>query len=214
MNFRSLIIASLLFAASGVYSQMDYHDSNKIGIFGGISSFDLNTSDFKASAETGWTVGAGIRGNFYNNFDMIYTVAFFENAYSASIGAVPGFSTQDLKYKIQGVQITLMPSYNLIYNHLSIEAGPVFQVNGKAKYAKDFENYYVHDLPFTVKDMANVNTFSFLGAVGATAGIREVRLNVKYMYSFSNFLGKTNDKLDADFTSHPNTLVGTLTVYF
>ncbi|NMH28414.1 outer membrane beta-barrel protein [Flavobacterium silvaticum] len=210
---RHLILPIVALFSFNAFSQMDYKDSNRIGIFGGITSFDLQTNDFTNKSGIGWTVGAGIRGNFYNDFDMIYTIGFFESKFSAPIAPVAGFPTQETDFKIQGVQIALMPSYNIVYNHLSIEAGPVFQANSKLGYKKDFENYYMDKLPYTLNDMEKVNSFNFLGAVGFTAGIRELRASFRYMYGFSNFLGKI-DQPGANFKSHPSTLVGTLTVFF
>lgn len=210
---RKIALAWLALLPMLSFAQMDYRDSNHITLFGGITNFDLKTDDFQNSAANGWTVGAGIRGNFYNNFDMIYSIQFFENKFEAPVGATPLLATENAVFKTQGVQISLMPSYNIVYNHLSIEAGPVFQVNGKLSYDKDKEGYFMNSTGFTLKEMEKVNTFNFLGAVGVTAGIREVRVGFKYMYGFSNFLGKMNDNLGSDFKSHPHTWNATLTVF-
>ena len=63
-------------------AQYDYRDSNRIGISFGINQFDLNTNDFQTKPGTGWNGGLSMRGNYYNNWDMVYVIQFSENNFS------------------------------------------------------------------------------------------------------------------------------------
>lgn len=187
---KKYILGAAMLASFVVSAQYNYRDSNMIGLFGGINQTDLNTSDFDTEAGTGWNVGLSVRGNFYNDFDMVYAMQFSENKFSVPTMSPTSFQAQDVDYKVQNVKIMLTPSYNIVYNHLSIEAGPVLQVNGKLKYSSEYENNVINGTTATVKDLEEVSTFNILGAVGLTAGVRHARLNVMYQYGFNNFLGQ------------------------
>lgn len=212
---KKYILGALMLASVVGFAQMNYQDSNMIGIFGGLNQTDLSTNNFETKAETGWNVGLSVRGNFYNNFDMVYAIQFSENKFSVPTGNPTTFQNEDVDYKIQGVKISLMPSYNIIYNHLSIEAGPVLQVNGKLKYDEKSENNVIMETLATVKDLEEVSTFNILGAVGITAGVRNVRLNVQYQYGFNNFLSQVEEEgFGKEVKGNLGILSGNLIIYF
>ena len=73
----------LLFTAFG-FAQYHYRNSNRIGIIAGINQFTLNTNNFDTKLETGWNAGLSLRGNFYNNWDMVYGIQFSENNFSVA----------------------------------------------------------------------------------------------------------------------------------
>ena len=45
----------------------------------GMNRFSLDTSNFDVKPGSGWNVGLYVRGNFYNDWDMVYTMQFSEN---------------------------------------------------------------------------------------------------------------------------------------
>lgn len=211
---RKTLIAAAMLVSAAVSAQRDYRDSNHIGIIGGLNQTSLNTDNFDASPEAGWNVGLSVRGNFYNNFDMVYAIQFFEGKFSVPTTNVVLPNQEDVDLKIQGVQISLMPSYKIVENHLSIEAGPVLQVNGKLKYKSEYEDNLIDDLPVSIKDIEDVSTFNILGAVGITAGVKHVRLNVQYAYGFNNFLDKVeNNTTGSKFKGNLGILSGNLILY-
>ncbi|MBD3583756.1 outer membrane beta-barrel protein [Flavobacterium selenitireducens] len=212
---KKYILGALMLASAAGSAQMNYQDSNMIGIFGGINQTDLSTNNFETKAETGWNVGLSVRGNFYNNFDMVYAIQFSENKFSVPTANPLTLQNEDVDYKIQGVKISLMPSYNIIYNHLSIEAGPVLQVNGKLKYKEESADNAIMETLATVKDLEDVSTFNILGAVGITAGVRNVRLNVQYQYGFNNFLSQVEEEgFGKKVKGNLGILSGNLIIYF
>lgn len=212
---KKYVLGAAMLASVVVSAQYNYRDSNMIGLFGGINQTELNTNNFDTKAETGWNVGLSVRGNFYNDFDMVYAIQFSENTFSVPTVNPLSFQAEDVDYKIQGVKIMLTPSYNIIYNHLSIEAGPVLQVNGKLKYTEDYENNVIDGTLATVKDLEKVSAFNILGAVGITAGVRHVRLNVQYQYGFNNFLSKVDEEpFGKKVKGNLGILTGNLIIYF
>jgi hypothetical protein len=203
-----------LFFTFTAAAQYGYRDANYIGFIGGITQTALNTNNFNAVQELGWNVGLSVRGNFYNDFDMVYAMQFSENKFSATTIS-PTLGRQDVTYKIDGVQIYLTPSYKIVEDCLSIEAGPVLQVNGKLKYDKKFADNVIEETNITVKGLENVSTFNILGAVGITAGVRNVRANVQYLFGFNNFLSGVKDDVTKEtFKGHLGILSGNLVIYF
>ncbi|RZJ71938.1 outer membrane beta-barrel protein [Flavobacterium sp.] len=212
---KKYIFGAILLASSAVSAQYGYRDSNMIGLFGGINQTSVNTDNFDTKAETGWNVGLSIRGNFYNDFDMVYAIQFSENKFSVPTVNPLSLQAEDVDYTIQGVKISLMPSYNIVYNHLSIEAGPVLGINGKLKYKEDYENNVIDGTLATVPSIEEGSTFNILGAVGITAGIRHLRLNVQYQYGFNNFFsGVDEEPFGKKVKGNLGIVTGNLIVYF
>ena len=134
---KNLLLSSLLILCSSVlFAQYGYRDSNRIGIIAGVNQFSLNTNNFDTKPELGWNAGLSIRGNFYNDLDMVYALQFSENNFSVPTVGV-GF--KDVSYKLASAQISLQLSYKIIENHLSVEFGPIVQVNGKLRATLEVE---------------------------------------------------------------------------
>jgi hypothetical protein len=195
-----------------VFAQYDYRDSNRIGISFGMNQFTLNTNNFQTKPETGWNAGLSMRGNFYNNWDMVYAMQFSENNFS--VATIDGFITEYTNYKLPSAQISLMTSFKIVENHLSIEFGPLVQINGKLNVDKDQENNIISGTTLLAKDIVAISQFNFYPTVGITAGVRHVRLNVSYQYGVNNMLDNLNNKnLGYSFKGNPGILNGNLIIY-
>lgn len=195
-----------------VFAQYDYRDSNRIGISFGMNQFTLNTNNFQTKPETGWNAGLSMRGNFYNNWDMVYAMQFSENNFS--VATIGGFITEYTNYKLPSAQISLMTSFKIVENHLSLEFGPLVQINGKLNVDKDQENNIISGTTLLAKDIVAISQFNFYPTVGITAGVRHVRLNVSYQYGVNNMLDNLNNKnLGYSFKGNPGILNGNLIIY-
>lgn len=195
-----------------VFAQYEYRDSNRIGISLGVNQFSLNTNDFQTKPGTGWNGGLSMRGNFYNNWDMVYAIQFSENNFSVTTNS--GFITEETNYELPSAQISLMWSYKIVENHLSFEFGPLVQVNGKLKLDHNNENNIITGTTLLAKDIVDISTFNFFPVVAITAGVRHVRLNISYQYGINNMLGNLNNKnLGVDFKGNPGILNGNLIIY-
>ena len=210
---KRLYFASIfMFISVAVFGQYEYRDSNRIGISFGVNQFTLNTNDFQTKPGTGWNGGLSMRGNFYNNWDMVYAIQFSENNFSVTTNS--GFITEDTNYKLPSAQISLMLSYRIVENHLSFEFGPLVQVNGKLKLDFSDENNIITGTTLLAKDIVDISTFNFFPVIGITAGVRHVRLNISYQYGINNMLGNLNNKnLGVDFKGNPGILNGNLIIY-
>lgn len=204
-------IAFVLMATT-CFAQYEYRDSNRIGIFFGVNQFTLNTNNFETKPDTGWNGGLSMRGNFYNDWDMVYAMQFSENNFSVTTNS--GFITEDTTYKLSSAQISLQLSYKIIENHLSLEFGPLVQINGKLKVDQDQENNIISGTTLLAKDIVDISKFNFYPVVGITAGVKHVRLNVSYQYGVNNMLGNLNNQnLGVSFKGNLGILNGNLIIY-
>ena len=195
-----------------VFAQYEYRDSNRIGITLGVNQFTLNTKNFQTKPGTGWNAGLSMRGNFYNQWDMIYAMQFSENNFS--VAAKSGFITEDVNYKLSSAQIALMLSYKIVENNLSFEFGSIVQVNGKLKTDFSNENNILSGTTLLAKEIVDISRFNFYPAVGITAGVRHVRASVSYQYGINNMLGNLNNKnLGVNFKGNAGVLNGNLIIY-
>lgn len=211
---KIVFIAVLALASLNSNAQMGYRDANRIGITVGVNQFDLATSNFTTNPEIGWNLGLSIRGNFYNDFDMVYAMQFSENKFSVpTLNAA--LQKEDVSFKLPSAQISLLLSYKIIENHLSIEAGPMIQLNDKFNIDEDAnKTNTIVNTSLQAQDILKISRFNFYPTVGITAGVRHVRLNVQYQYGVTNILGKLNENnLAQNFKGHAGILSGNIIFY-
>jgi hypothetical protein len=173
----------------------------------------LNTDNFQTKPELGWNAGLSMRGNFYNNWDMVYNIQFSENNFSVATNTFT-LAKEDVNYKLASAQVSLQVSYKLVENHLSIEFGPIVQVNGKLNIDNADENNVISGTTLLAKDIREISNFNFYPTVGITFGVRHFRANVSYQYGVNNMLENLNNKnLGVNFKGNPGILNGNLIIY-
>lgn len=206
--------AFLLFIHSFLtFAQYGYRDSNRIGISVGINQFTLKTNNFQTKPEISWNGGLSIRGNFYNNWDMVYAMQFSENNFSVAT-TQNSFFVEDVKYKLPSAQISLQLSYVILESHLSVEFGPLIQLNGKLKLSADQENNTINGTTLLAKDIIDVSKFNFYPTIGITGGGKHLRFNVSYQYGVTNLLNNLNSKnLGYNFKGTPSSINGNVIIY-
>ncbi|GGC81322.1 hypothetical protein GCM10011508_05820 [Flavobacterium lutivivi] len=169
------------------FAQYGYRDGNRIGISAGVSQTTLFTNNFNAKPELGFAGGLSVRGNYYNNWSMIYGMQFFSNNFS-----LESTFDQKIKYNIQGVQVRLLLSYNVVEDHVSLDFGPVLQINGKMKIASSDETKLLKGTLLRADQILDVSQLSGNFYLGCSAGTKTVRAVIFYEYGFTNFLNKLN----------------------
>ncbi|MFV8365586.1 PorT family protein [Flavobacterium sp. XS1P27] len=202
-----------IFISITAFSQYKYRDSNRIGISFGVNQFTLNTDNFQTKPDLGWNAGLSMRGNFYNNWDMVYNIQFSENNFSVATNTLT-LAQEDVNYKLASAQVSLQVSYKLVENHLSIEFGPIVQVNGKLNIDNSDENNVITGTTLLAKDIREISNFNFYPTVGITFGVRHFRANLSYQYGVNNMLENLNNKnLGVNFKGNPGILNGNLIIY-
>ncbi|WP_339919280.1 outer membrane beta-barrel protein [uncultured Flavobacterium sp.] len=203
----------LILVVCTVFAQYGYRDSNRIGVTFGVNQLTMNTDNFQTKPDLGWNAGLSVRGNFYDNWDMVYALQFSENNFSVATRKL-NVQNVDVNYKLASAQISLQLSYILVENILSVEFGPIVQVNGKFKIDYEDENNTINGTALLAKDIVDISKFNFYPTVGITAGVRHFRFNVSYQYGINNMLDNLNTKqLGVNFKGNPGILNGNIILY-
>lgn len=210
---------SLFFLFIHLYSQRNFKEFNLIGISGGLNMYNISTKNFKTKQGNSFMGGFQVRGNVYNNFDMLYGISFYNQMVSIALKENAGdFNNLFVEFNQQAVQVSILAGYKVIREHLSIEFGPVLNVNGKLKRRNSqYENYIIDGYTqLTPKDIEKVSPLNFHLAAGITAGFRNFRVFGQYQYGVTNALGALNGKSPEikDFKGNSKLLVFGVTGYF
>ena len=220
MNLKkSLFVALLILFIQSTNAQHNYDSYNRLGLMAGVSIYDLNTSDLNTSSGTGFMMGFSARGSFYNQFDLIYGIKFLSNKIKIQGHlATNTLDVQNIDYTIQTVQVNFLGSYNIVRHHLSIEAGPMLNINGKMKVDSERLEDYILDGHTTLKakEIQDISKVNFHVVTGLTAGLENFRLIAQYQFGITNTLNKLNDKnLEKNnFDGKSSTVLLAVVVYF
>ena len=90
---------------------------------------------------------------------MINAMRFSENNFSVKTNN--GLIAEDTHYKLASAQIYLMLSHKIVENHLSLEFGPLVQINGKLKVDKNQENNIISGTTLLARDIVDISKFNF-----------------------------------------------------
>lgn len=192
---KHFLVTLLVFSSFLGFSQHNRRDGNRIGIAGGITNMSVFTSNFKTSPESGWIGGFSIRGNYYNNWSMIFGMQFTESNFSVATTNLV-LQPEDVKYTLSGAQIRLLLSYNIIKDHISVDFGPVLQINGELKYNDKLKANTITGTNLLVQDIKDVTKINGNGYIGISAGSKRIRAVVFYQYGLNNILNSLNKKAD------------------
>lgn len=219
MSLRTCFLTTISFIFfQQIFAQRNYDGYNFLGIQGGITLFDIQTDDLVTKQQTGFTAGFTTRGAFRNDFDLVYGISFQSASVGVEGSSFLGTDTQNISYTIQGAQINFLGSYNIVPKHLSLEFGPVFNVNGKMKLDNDIYKDYVLSgyETITAKDIQEISQFNVHIAGGLTAGLEHFRVFGQYQYGLTNMLGKLNSKdlENNDFKGNSSTIIVGAVIYF
>ncbi len=227
MSLKSVLVVTLvLFIFQTSFSQRRTGRYNHLGALGGVTIFDISTSNFNTKKNLGAYFGLQTRGKFYAStrynleFDFIYGISFVNNKISIiarEIGT-PN-SRSEVEYSIQSAQVNFLGSLVLIPNSLSFELGPVLNINGKMKLSSNrYEDYTIEGYnELKTTDLQEISKINFLIQGGMTVGIENFRLLAQYQYGVTNMLNKLNEKElaeDINFSGTSSTLILGAVIYF
>ncbi len=187
-----------------------------MGINGGVSFFDINTDDLVTTQGTGFIGGFTTRGAFYDDFDLVYGINYFNS--KVSVEGTLLTDTRQIEYSIQGAQLSFLGSYNFVFKHFSFEFGPVLQVNSKMKLADEKYSEYILSGYNTLmaSEIQDISRINFNAAAGLSVGFEHFRAMGQYQYGINNMLNNLNDKelKNSDFKGHGSTIIVGAVVYF
>ena len=186
-NRSAVGVISFLLVNSITFAKYNSRDGNRIGISGGINQSTLLGSNFTAKPANGFAGGLSVRGNYYNNWSMIYGMQFFVNKFS-----LESTYKQDVEYSLTGAQVRLLLSYNIIQDHISVDFGPVLQVNGKMNLKSEDEAKTLLGTQLKANQIVDVSKINGNAYLGISAGSKVVRALIFYQYGFTNIFGNLN----------------------
>lgn len=191
---KKLILAlSFGLCSTLTLAQYQNKDGNRIGITAGISYSTLLNSNFNVKPGIGFNGGLSVRGNYYNNWSMIYGMQFFQNTFSLET-TTPTLQKKDTEFNLAGAQIRLLLSYNVVKNHVSFDFGPVIQINDKLKTADEDVNNIINGTLLKSSQLQEVAKVNGNVYVGFSAGTRRFRAIVNYQYGVNNLFNKLNSE--------------------
>lgn len=208
---KKIIFTIFLIGLSVVANaQYGYRDGNRIGITLGVTQMSLTTNNFKTKPEMGWVGGLAVRGNYYNNFSMLFGMQFTESNFSVETKPLSSTKIEDVKYTLAAVQVRLLMSYNIVKDHVSIDFGPILQVNGKLRADSKYENNTISGTFLKTNDILDVTKFNGNFYAGISAGNKRIRAIVCYQYGINNFLNNLNKKEELKIANNNSEFKGHL----
>lgn len=183
-TFLTIVLFAFTFIS---FAQYQNRDGNRIGISGGVNQSILFGTNFTTKPGNGFAGGLSVRGNYYDNWSMVYGMQFFVNKFS-----LESTLKQDIDYSLSGVQVRLLLSYNIIQDHLSFDFGPVLQVNGKMAIKSADETKTIGGTLLKANDILDISKINGNAYVGISGGGKVVRAVIFYEYGFTNVFNKLN----------------------
>jgi hypothetical protein len=166
---------------------------NRLGAQAGVTHGGIESDNFNTTKTTGFTGGLTTRANVWNNFLVVYGVNFYSMK-TGIMGHVVGSSEfKNIEFKTTGVQLNLFAGHKIIKENLSIEVGPILQINSKWEVDNQFKDHLIEDYAFAAKDLEKVSRVNLNMAAAISAGIADVKIWLQYQYGVTNFLEPLND---------------------
>lgn len=218
ISLQKFTIVTVVLFSTFAYGQYRDNEYSFLGISGGASLFDLNTSDLDTKQGTAFAGTLSNRGAFRNAFDLIWEIGFVQSQLDILANTADGLRQEYVGYNLQSGQVKLLGSYNIILNHLSVEFGPVLNVNGKLNLDENDQEGLIlagyNNL--TTDQIEDITKVNFRLQAGLTGGIRHFRLSAQYQYGVTNMLNNLNDQgLESDsLKGHSSTWLLMAVVYF
>lgn len=204
MNYNRLFLLvaiTLCFVTNSFAQRGSYRITNGFSVTGGVSKFKVLTDNFETRESNGFAGGVmatvDIPVRWYN---ISFGMQLSENSVEV-LGRPASESVQEafIDYKLFAVQVAMLMHVKVIPNHFTIDLGPMIQYNSKLEFNdKNQEAYFVSNYEnLTAEDITNISQFNFNGTIGASVGIKYVKLKAQYIYGFTNIMKKL-EKQDLD----------------
>lgn len=224
MDTKKLLLLSAVILISFVSNAQRIWEGsyNRLGIQAGVNYFNIMTDDLPLQAKPSWTAGFTTRASFYNDLQFIYGINFYD--FKLDIDGRTKIEADSpkraIEYNMIGVQANFFGSYKLLGHNLSVEAGPVVQVNGKLDARQDKEYFYLEGYDIQAIDIEKVSPFNVNIAAGISGGFETLKFWLQYQYGINNILNGVNDEglkeKDAsvpDFKGNLSMVAGGITIF-
>ena len=207
LRFLLVVLTCLIVTVS--YSQRRYNIQTSIGIFGGIAQTDILSDQLETSVKNGWYGGLMTAGDVPHKwYNLQYGLSLTQH--SLEVMTINS-SLQDEAVPVHfiGAQVGMWLQIKLAKRYLTLDVGPVIQVNGKLTYDDVFDgNVIPSDTRVDMKTLSEINMFNVLPTVGITAGPVNFKVRALYQYGLLNSFSKMNGGEEAyNFKGNQSTLL-------
>jgi hypothetical protein len=166
--------------------------NNRLGLGVDATFFNISSDDVEVTQGTGFSVNFETRGDFRDDFDLIYSLGVFSHNFSVN----ENLTGDQIDMSMLGVEIKFLLAWKIAQSdYFSIEAGPALQLNGELKIDNEdrYEESFTGGLnPIQLKEFQNTMPVNLNGVVGFSGGVRNFRVTAHYHYSFVDALTGTN----------------------
>jgi len=216
--FQIYVVINVLFVT--ISTAQNYRIQNAIGVYGGLTQFNIDTDNFVTEKGDGWIVGMAATVDLPHRWHNVsYNIQLGENKTGIAALRPLGSQSEFVDYKIFTAQIALVGHLKLINKHLTLDAGPMLQYNSDLNLEDQTKETYIIDGYNSIRanDISEISNFNVNATIGLTTGFDNFKFRAQYIYSFTNILGKLNDKTFSetlDFKGNQNMLVFSAMVVF
>ena len=180
-----------------------YSYNNRLGLGGDATFFNITSDDVDVTQGTGWSANFETRGDFRDDFDLIYSLGVFNHNFSVN----ENVTNDKIDMSTLGVEIKFLLAWKIAQSdYFSIEAGPALQLNGELKI--DNEDRYGDSFiggsnAVALIEFQNTMPVNLNGVIGFSGGVRNFRVTAHYHYSLVDSLTGTNligEDIDGNFS--------------
>lgn len=177
--------------------------NNSVGLGGDATFFNIVSDDVNVSQGVGWSANFETRGDFRDDFDLIYSLGIFNHNFSVN----EHLTNDQIDMSMVGVEIKFLLAWKIAQSdHFSLELGPALQLNGELKIANEeqYQESFIGELnQLALKEFQNTMPLNLNGIIGFSGGVRNFRVTAHYHYSFIDSLTGTKlagDDIDGNFS--------------
>lgn len=216
--FQIYVVINVLFVT--ISTAQNYRIQNAIGVYGGLTQFNIDTDNFVAEKGNGWILGLAATVDLPHRwYNVSYNIQLGENKLEIAALPLGGNQAEFIDYKVFTAQIALVGHLKLINKYLTLDAGPMLQYNSDLDLEDETKETHIIDGFNTIRanEITEISNFNVNATIGLTAGFDNFKLRGQYIYGFTNILGKLNDKTfseTVDFKGNQNMLVFSAMVVF
>jgi len=198
-QFTLLVAICLLFVTNTFAQRPNYSIKNSLGPFGGITLSNIKTDNFVTESGNGWTAGltsiVNVEHRWYN---VSYGIQFVESTIAIEGRPISNVAAdaEMIDYKLSAVQLGILMHAKILGPSVTIDFGPSIQANGFFEPTNEEQaDYFLNGYDaLQAKDIRNISKLNINGTIGATAGLKHIRLRAHYQFGFTNVFGKLNDE--------------------
>lgn len=181
----------------------EYSYNNRLGLGGDATFFNITSDDVVVTQGTGWSANFETRGDFRDDFDLIYSLGVFNHNFSVN----ENVTNDQIDMSMLGVEIKFLLAWKIAQSdYFSIEAGPALQLNGELKIDNEDrygESFIGGSNAVVLKEFQNTMPVNLNGVIGFSFGARSFRVTAHYHYSLVDSLTGTNfigEDIDGNFS--------------